>query len=177
MTLTALIRVPEVRRRIGVLLALALLWLPLGGLPLWRYVYGFTGDLAPATWILFFVWLGFPVLFQSWVDTELPFRRRLLLFAGMLTFTVLALGSGPFDPYAYGYQPWALLALLAAWVLWRGRSAPGLTLLLSLALTAFGLHAQTSYNLWDYLFDPILMIALGISLIRGVMSRRFKSTD
>ena len=73
--------------------------------------------------------------------------------------------------------PALALALLTAWVAWRGRAAPGLTLLLALNLTAFGLHALGSDNLWDYLFDPILMIALGISVFRGVMSRRFKSTD
>ena len=175
--LTQLIHVPDIRRRLWLLLVMATLWVPLGELPLWRYVFGFTGELSPATWILFFVWFGFPALFRHWVHTELPLRRRLGLFGGMVLFYVLALGSGSFDPYAYGYQPWALLALLAAWVAWRGRAAPGLTLLLALDLTSFGLHALGSDNLWDYLFDPILMIALGISVFRGVMSRRFKSTD
>ena len=175
--LTDIVRVPSIRRRLWVLLAMAALWVPLGELPLWRYVYGFTGELTPATLILFFVWLGFPTLFGHWCQTELPMRRRMAVLGGMGLFYVLALGSGSFDPYTYGYQPWALLALLTAWVAWRGRAAPGLTLLLALNLTAFGLHALGSDNLWDYLFDPILMIALGISVFRGVMSRRFKSTD
>lgn len=177
MTPAELYRVPDIRHRLWVLVAMATLWIPLGDLPLWRYVLGFTGEFTPATWLLFFVWLGFPAQCRQWRHTELPMHRRIGLLTGMVLFYVLALGSGAFDPYAYGYQPWALLGLLAAWVAWRGRVAPGLTLLLALDLTAYGLHALGSDNLWDYLFDPILMIALGISVFRGVMSRRFKSTD
>ena len=46
--LAVLYREPDIRHRIWVLLFMATLWLPLGGLPLWRYVYGFTGELTPA---------------------------------------------------------------------------------------------------------------------------------
>lgn len=175
--LAVLYREPDIRHRIWVLLFMATLWLPLGGLPLWRYVYGFTGELTPATWILFFAWFGFPDLFRRWCYLELPLKRRLWLFGGMVLFYVLALGSGSFDPYTYGYQPWILLTLLSVWVARWGRIAAGLTLLLSMDLMAFGFHLLRTDNLWDYLVDPILMLALGISVFRGVMSRRFKSTD
>lgn len=167
----------DIRRRLLVLLAGALLWLPLASLPLWRYLYGFTGDLTPATWIIFLVWLGFPGVFRYWRHTELPLHRRLVLLAGMVLFYVLALGSWSFDPYVYGYQPWVLLGALTGWVAWRGRVAPGITILLGVNLALFGLNALASDNLWDYLFDPVLMIALGISVFRGVMFRRFKFTD
>lgn len=164
------------RTRLLLLLAAASLLIPVGGLPLWRHLYGFTGDLAPVTWVVFFVWFGFPTVFAHWTHRELPFKRRLLLLAGLILFYVLALGSGPVDPYAYGYQPRVLLLLLGLWVLWRGRAQPGLTLLLALGLSVYGLHGLTSDNLFDYLFDPILTIVLGISVIRGVMSRRFSSS-
>lgn len=169
-------REPGVRCRLGVLLIAVLLMLPFNELPLWRYVYGFTGDLTPATWLLLFVWLGFPALLSRWLHSELPLFPRLTLLAGMLLFYVLALGSWAFDPYVLGYQPWLLLAVLMAWVAWRSRVAPGITLLLATDVAAYGLHVLTSDNLWDYLLDPVLMIVLGISVIRGVMSRRFKST-
>ncbi|MBU3657060.1 MAG: hypothetical protein FGM35_03385 [Rhodocyclaceae bacterium] len=165
-----------VRSRLLLLLAAGLMLLPVGGLSLWRHVYGFTGDLAPATWVLFFVWFGFPGVFQQWVSIELPFRRRLLLLVSLVLFYVLALGSGPVDPYAYGFQPRLLLLILALWVMLRGRVLPGLTLLLALALAVFGIHGLTSDNLFDYLFDPVLTIVLGISVFRGVMSRRFSSS-
>ncbi len=167
-----LLRLPYLRTRFWVCAAFTLSFLPIGDQILWRYVYGFINDLSPGTWVLFFVWLGAPELFHFWVRTELPLKRRLTLCAAMVFFYVLALGSGPFDPYAYGYQPWGILALLTAWVAWRGRHAPGLTLLLGLNLSVFALHGLASDNLWDYLFDPVLMIALGISVLRSVMSRR-----
>lgn len=168
---------PYVRMRLFVLLLCAIVFIPWGELYLWRYVYGFINDLSPATWIIFFVWFGFPDVFRFWVSTELSMRRRLGLFLGMLLFYMLALGSGSFDPYAYGYQPWGILAILTVWVVWRGRLLmPGLSLLLGMDLIIFGLHGMASDNLWDYLMDPVLMIVLGISVFRGVMSRRFKST-
>lgn len=61
---------------------------------------------------------------------------------------------------------------MSAWVAWRGRTAAGITLLLGVDLAVYALHGMASDNLWDYLFDPILMIVLGISLIRPLMSRR-----
>lgn len=167
----------ELRARLWVTIAAVLLWVPLSGLPIWRHVYGFVGDLTPATWMLILVWLGFPGVFRFWRHTELFLWRRIALLLGMILFYVLALGSWGFDPYSYGYQPWALFVALAAWVTWRGRAAPGITLLLGLDLTLYSLHALTSDNLWDYLVDPVLMIALGISVFRGVMLRRFKSTE
>src|SRR5574343_1065954 len=167
-----LCQLPSVRIRLVVCLLSLLIFVPVGDLMLWRYICGFVNDLSPTTWVVFFVWLGFPKAFHRWVASELPLKRRLILWVGMDVFYVLALGSGPFDPYAYGYQPWLLLLGLAAWVAWRGRSAPVLTILLGLDLGIYAMHGLTSDNLWDYLFDPVIMIVLGITLLRSVMSRR-----
>jgi hypothetical protein len=171
-TILSAIRLPYVRSRLIALALSAVVFIPWGELILWRYVYGFINDLSPTTWIIFFLWFGFPDAFHFWVREELPLKRRLIVFMGMVIFYVFALGSGPFDPYAYGYQPWAILAGLTAWVVWRNRSAPCLILLLGVDLAIFALHGIGSDNLWDYLFDPVLMIVLGISLIRPLMSRR-----
>ena len=167
-----LMRLPYIRARLIVLAIAAVVFIPWGELILWRYVYGFINDLSPTTWIMLFVWLGFPDAFHFWVREELPLKRRLILWLSMVFFYVLALGSGPVDPYAYGYQPWAILVALTAWVAWQGRAAPGLTLLLGVDLAVYALHGLTSNNLWDYLFDPVLMIMLGVSVIRPLMSRR-----
>jgi hypothetical protein len=171
-SLLQLLRLPHIRIRLWVTVVFLLCFLPLGDQILWRYVYGFINDLSPTTWIVFFVWLGFPNLFHAWVRTELTLKRRLGLWLGMVFFYVLALGSGSFDPYAFGYQPWAVFAVMAAWVAWRGRSVPGVTLLLAFDLFIFALHGLTSDNLWDYLFDPVLMIILGISVLMTLLSRR-----
>lgn len=166
------LRLPYVRRRLIAVAIAVVMFIPWGDLILWRYVYGFINDLSPTTWILLFVWLGFPEGFHFWMREELPLKRRLILWLGMLVFYIFALGSGPLDPYSYGYQPWAILTGLTAWVIWRCRTAPCLTLLLGVDLSIYALHGIASDNLWDYLFDPVLMIVLGISLIRPLMSRR-----
>lgn len=167
-----LMRLPYIRTRLMVVALAAIAFIPWGELILWRYVYGFINDLSPTTWIIFFVWLGYPDAFHFWVREELPLKRRLILWLGMVIFYVLALGSGPFDPYAYGYQPWFILAAMTVWVVWRNRTAPCLILLLGADLSIYALHGLGSDNLWDYLFDPVLMIVLGISLIRPLMSHR-----
>lgn len=100
-----------------------------------------------------------------------PFTFRPAL--GLLLFAVLfypaALGWGAFDPYALGYQPQALLAALlpvAATLWWRRQQVWLIILAIDLAAYASGIFA----NLWDVLFDPLLvLLALIIVGRRGVM--------
>lgn len=168
---------PYVRTRLWVLLLCVVIFVPWGDLTLWRYVYGFIGDLTPATWIILFTWLGFPDAFRFWVQSEFPKPRQIGLLIAMVLFYVFSLGSGPFDPYAYGYEPWAILTVLSVWAVWRGRLImPAMTLLFGMDLAIYALSGLASNNLWDYLLDPVLMIVLCISVFRGVMSRRFKSS-
>ena len=156
-----------------VLLALAFMTLiPIQGLPLWRYIFGLTGDISPTTWLLFSFWFVFPDIFCYWCADELPIRRRLYLFFGLMVLYAMTLGIGSLDPYAWGYQPWGMLAALGAWVAWHGRTAPGLTMVLALDLGLYARHGLTSDNLWDYLSDPLVFIALGVSLIRDLKSHR-----
>ena len=80
----------------------------------------------------------------------------------------MALGLGPLDPYASGYQPLPLLAAslpLAALLWWRRLDGWLLILALDLAGYASGLFA----NLWDALFDPLLvLVALAVVVRRHV---------
>jgi len=101
-----------------------------------------------------------------------PFSYRpalgLLLFAAL--FYPAALGWGAFDPYALGYQPWPLLAALIplAGALWWQRQDTWLTILaVDLAAYATGIFA----NLWDVLFDPLLVLLALIVVGRRVVTR------
>lgn len=97
----------------------------------------------------------------------------LLIFA--TCFYPLALGLGHFDPYALGYQPANLLIGLipigmALW--WRKHDTWLIILAIDLAAYATGVFA----NLWDVLFDPLLvLLALIIvgrqGLIRFIAAR------
>lgn len=110
--------------------------------------------------------------------TPSPFSYRPAL--GLLVFAVFfypaSLGWGSFDPYALGYQPWPLLAALlplAAALCWRRLNAWVLILAVDLAAWASGIFA----NLWDVLFDPLLvLLAIVIvgrqQVIRFIASRR-----
>ncbi len=87
----------------------------------------------------------------------------LLIFVAI--FYPLALGLGGFDPYAPGYQPWPLLialvpVALALW--WRRLDNWMIILSVDLAGYATGIFA----NLWDVLFDPLLVLLALIVVIR-----------
>lgn len=88
---------------------------------------------------------------------------------GLLLFVTLfypaALGWGSFDPYALGFQPWALLAALipVAGALWWRRQD---TWLIILAVDLAGYATGVFANLWDVLFDPLLVLLALIMVAR-----------
>lgn len=104
--------------------------------------------------------------------TTSPFSYRPAL--GLLVFVSLfypaALGLGPFDPYALGYQPLPLLAALipiAAALWWRRLDTWLIILAIDLAGYASGLFA----NLWDVLFDPLLVLLALAIVVRRFVAR------
>jgi hypothetical protein len=100
--------------------------------------------------------------------------RGLLAFA--LPFYATALGLGAFDPYALGYQPWAPLALLVPVgiaLCWKRQDVWLLILTLDLAAYAGGLFA----NLWDALFDPLLVLLALIVVSRPWATRLIASRN
>ena len=141
---------------VAVLGLVALVPLPWLGLSLAQALRAFWGD--PSITTLQLVILGIaarpPVAFaRGW-------RAPAMIAAFGLLFYPLALGAGDFDPYRLGFQPALLLAALAAPALvlwWRGQTLWLWLLAIDLFAFAFGLLEST--NFWDYLIDPILVIA------------------
>lgn len=103
--------------------------------------------------------------------TPFTYRPALALLLFAVPFYATALGWGAFDPYALGYQPWALLLALipVAGALWWRRQDGWLVILaVDLAGYASGLFA----NLWDVLIDPLLVLLAVILAVRqGVIWR------
>lgn len=108
--------------------------------------------------------------------SPLSYRPALGLLAFALPFYAASLGGGSFDPYALGYQPGALLALLipvGMGLFWKRQDSWLIILAADLAGYASGLFA----NLWDVLVDPLLVLlalilVLRQRVIRFIASRR-----
>ena len=149
-------------------LAFGLVALPVGGLPLARWITTFCGSPSLPLIALLATALGrralnLNLLRQAEVRTTANFG----LVAGLVLYP-LAMGLGPFDPYALGWDFSALhvvVGALTVWWLWRGNRF-GLVLLGAIAACQLGL--MESGNYWDYLVDPICFI---VSLV--MVGRRF----
>lgn len=149
--LVALLPLGEMRARAA--LAATTLALLVGVVPVMHGVFG-----TPSLTLL-----ALAVHQLAGKPSPLSYRPALGLLAFALPFYAAALGAGAFDPYALGYQPSALLAGLAPLGLllwWKRLDAWLLILALDLAAYAGGLFA----NLWDALFDPLLVL-LALALV------------
>ncbi len=84
-----------------------------------------------------------------------PAALTILLFA--TPFYAASLGGGLFDPYALGYHPGTLLAALLPFglLLWWKR-LDGWLIVLTADLAGYG--SGIFANLWDVLFDPMLVL-------------------
>lgn len=101
--------------------------------------------------------------------SPLSFKPALGLLCFVALFYPTALGWGPFDPYALGYQPWAILAALipvAVALFWRRQNL----WLGILSVDLLGYASGVFANLWDVLLDPLLvLVALAIVARQGVI--------
>lgn len=96
---------------------------------------------------------------------------------GGLALYPMALGLSSFDPYEWGwpFSPlFVVIAMLTAWLIWRGNR---FGFLLLLAAAAFQLRLLESTNYWDYLLDPVYsLVSLGW-LVRWFTSTRSSRTN
>jgi hypothetical protein len=153
------------------LAAAAVACVPVRGIPVGGYLRGTLGDLSVTTMLL----LGAAVLQMSgW--SLLDARARIALYgwvvaAGLVLYP-LTLGLTRWDPYTLGFQPRALVLVVAAIVIaWWGRRR-GAALVLTGGVAAFDLGVLESSNLWDYLLDPWLFgWAAGALVARSHVAR------
>ena len=144
---------------------------PVGGLPLGRWLTGLNANFSiPLTVVLF------DKVWQNARGKSLlgPERRTPLGFwiYGAVTGLALypmALGLGPFDPYALGWHfsfLFALFLVLTVFLLYRRNS---LGIVLMLCILSYNLHILESRNLWDYFIDPIFAIVSIAALLRDLV--------
>jgi hypothetical protein len=133
---------------------------------------GLLGDLSIPTLVLM---IGY--LLRHFGPAALAERlakptRELVFLAAVLTaialfYYPLSLGVSTVDPYAHGFYPTVLAALLLAAFICAVLAGWWLTAwLIALAYAGFLMQALESDNLWDYLFDLPLAIAAIVTVAR-----------
>jgi len=153
--------------------------LPVGGLPLARWLIGMNANFS------------FPLLAiafnKAWenatgsrvLDHNASMASWIFGLALGLALYPMALGLGGFDPYGLGWGLSWLFAFLAmatiVLLLMKNRFA----VVLIACILAYDLHLLESANLWDYLVDPFFVfLSFGalsnrlIGLLRKVLSDR-----
>ena len=165
---------------VSVLATSGLLFIPVDHLTLILQLKGVFADLSLTTVILLIAW---PLLslnkrssffsdkLSNGADTAWLCSAILILAIALYP---MALGAGPYDPYVLGYQPLALLTLIAALGIaaaLKGYWISGAVVVL--VLVAYWLKALPSQNFWDYLLDPIAVI-LAMSYLTANLVRRRK---
>jgi hypothetical protein len=154
-------RINNIRVRIAVVVVFTTfgILIPLSGLTFAQWLRSIIGDLSVLTLVILIDILMQRVFTRMIIS---PKSRKIFLFGVVLVgviFYPLALGVSNFDPYRLGYEPMNITAVLCivsigAWF----KSKKDLAVLLLLPLLIFNLHLMESYNLWDYLLDPVLLI-------------------
>jgi hypothetical protein len=155
----------------------AVLAVPLEGLPLAAYLRGVTGDFSITTLVLLLMFILHPFLGSRAQMRGAYFRHtgcggRCSLLALVALFAVflypMALGWTPFDPYRLGYGNLWFVGGLFVVALARARELPLMALTVALAVLAWGIGWYESNNLWDYLIDPWgAAYAVGASVRHG----------
>ncbi len=152
-------------------LSVAIVVIPVGGIPLGRWFTGLCANFS-----LPLLALIADAISRKAFNLELLGKNgmRTALGFGALIGSVLfpmALGLGTFDPYSLGWNFSALFIItgaLTSLLLWLGNRF-GLVLLC--AVVAYHLGLLESDNYWDYLVDPVFFIISLVAIGRRLLQR------
>jgi len=163
------------------------LWLPVmlllagsaEGVTLAGHLRGLWGDPSIVTFLLLFLFTMQP----SWLPS-VPRPTTCVLITLLVTVPLygpmlLPVPTVQDNLYAIGWQPWSLLIAitLGALIMWRSLQRTWLHIV-ALALLAYAGRLMESDNLWDYLVDPGLLVAIAFLGFTGIwisLQRRLKA--
>ena len=158
------------------LIILLLAFLSVRFIPIFQYyslayiMFGAFGSLSIATLCLLLYFI-----YAELTHNNEPYRINpsvflILVFMAALLYLSL-FGYITFDVYSWGYYPtWMLVLYLACQIFFSIRSRL-FAILWLIALIAFIFKMQSSNNLWDYLFDPLLISMSLIYLLTLAIAR------
>lgn len=175
---------PPIKRLLVIAAVAGALMLPVFDTTPFLYLRGVFGDFS-ATHVLW----ALAALVNRILSRQvivIPRRQKiavaLLLVLLAAGFYPSALGAIHFDIYRFGFEPRLMLIVLAAVALlaWQWRQYFLLASIVT-AVLAFRFRILESTNLWDYLFDPILVLYCGawlvISLLQFVFRRAMQRPE
>jgi len=147
-----------------VLIAAFIVVIPVGGLPLARWMISFNANFSISLTAILFCKVT-----ESSFGVKLLDKKSLLtcwifsLTAGVILYP-MALGLGIFDPYQAGWGfSWLFVVVCGVTILlliMKNRFA----VVLIAVILAYNLHLLESTNLWDYLVDPFMVLVSCIAL-------------
>jgi hypothetical protein len=153
------------------------LWIPLlavllariDGLSVAVHLRGLWGDPSVVTMGVLLLFLCRPVTVPAWPHRYACAMITLLVTLPLYLPLFLPVPMVTWDLYALGLQPWALLAAIAlAAIMLRRRAGGPWTALVGVALLAWAAGLMESDNLWDYLVDPALLLAIAFAGFTGI---------
>ncbi len=168
--MTVLLMLLQVRRwkqywPFAYLVSAVVVVLPISNWLVIEFSRGYITDISFASLVMLAMYL-LAILKPQRPINQLSFNLVILLFAILLY--PASLGLTQFDPYALGFVSHeyfdylilsvAIIGIIAAYIgYWQ------LALWLTLSCLGFGLHIYESFNLWNYLLDPLAVIACLVS--------------
>jgi hypothetical protein len=149
-----------------VFLILVLSFIPLSGDSFNRYARGIFNDFSISSMVLMLVYL---IKVSKVVDDRITSHQTSWYLLALLSlfFYPMSLGLGLIDPYSWGFlnnehgmfTPYLVLLFLLSLIVFALMKQQFLLLLCVLLSTiAYQFGILESRNIWDYLFDPILVI-------------------
>lgn len=162
---------PRPMRQVMVLAlsVLAVLLVPMDGVSIACHLRGLWGDPSVVTLGVLLLHVLRPSALPAWPDHRLCALLTVLVTLPLYAPLFLSVPMVTWDLYTLGLQPWVLLAALAITaVLLRRRAGGPWTALVGVALLAWAAGLMESDNLWDYLADPVLLLAMAFAGFTGI---------
>jgi hypothetical protein len=143
----------------GIAGVLACFFIPILGRSLFEWAASAV-ERPSAPGLLLLVVLAISVTTGRHVETSAEFRfgTLMLALAGLVLYPA-SVGFLDYDTYALGYSGYLLpiaIALILAYTVYRGYLLTALAL--NVAIGLFLASAGLSFNLWDYVMDPVAWI-------------------
>jgi hypothetical protein len=163
-------RAPASPRAIETLVPLlAVTLVPIDGVSVAGHLRGLWGDPSVVSLGVLVLFLWRPSATPAWPHRHVCGLLTLLVTLPLYFTLFVPVPMVTWDLYALGLQPWPVLAAIAVSALVMRRAGGGpWTALVGLALLAWAAGLMESDNLWDYLVDPGLLLAIAFAGFTGI---------